>query len=83
MKARPGMSMLMLEESLDQVREFHHARDLFDFLAERFDFWQPTPENIKSWFWCHDDRIDWDTWILTIDGHAALFCDSDPTLLPS
>lgn len=82
MKTRPAMSMLLLEESMDQVREFNHQRDLFDYVCERFDFWRPTPENIKAEFYCQDDRIGWSTWLLCVDGHAALFCDGDPKTLP-
>ena len=74
-RARPAASMLPLDESMAQVREFEDREALFEYVKQAYDFWSPTEETIAVEFYAFDPRINWNTYLLTVDGNAALFLD--------
>ncbi len=75
MKARFAGSMMTLAESMENVVELKDRAELLKYLSERFDFWNPTDANVTIEPYGFDDRIDWDTHLVCIDGKAALFTD--------
>jgi hypothetical protein len=76
-KARPAGGSLTLDEAMDRELEFHDKDALLAYLAERFDFWHPTEQNvtIEPYTADIDERCGWRTHLLCIDGKAALFTD--------
>lgn len=73
-KIRPAMGMdTTLDETMARVVEIENRTELLEFLKREYAAWKPTDENVKIEFYCKDDRIDWDTHIVTIDGAAAVF----------
>ena len=46
-----------------------------EYLSREYEFWGPTEKNVEVKPYCYDDRIDWFTYLVTIDGKAALFTD--------
>jgi len=74
-KVRPAASSAPLDEMMGRVFELPDRAALLEYLQREYDFWQPTEENVEVRFYAHDDRIDWDTYLVTIDGKAALFAD--------
>ena len=79
MKIRPAMSMLLIDESMSQVTEVSTLEALRTYVKHRFDFWQPTDDNIEVQYYGFDERPEsgpWgDTFLITVDGKAALFSD--------
>lgn len=75
MKIRPAGSMMTLDESMAQVEEISTLEALRSYIKQRFYFWQPTDDNIEFKPWGFDARIGWDTFLITVAGHAALFSD--------
>lgn len=67
--------MLTIEESMADVEEVATLDALRSYIKRRFDFWQPTDDNIEFVPWGFDHRIGWDTYLITVDKKAALFCD--------
>lgn len=67
--------MQTIANAMERVFELKDHADLMDYLEREYDFWQPTNENVKVEFYCRDDRIDWDTYLVTVNGKAALFTD--------
>lgn len=78
MKIRPAMSMLLLAESMERVQEVKDLAALRELVKREFDFWNPTDQNIEFLPWGFDQRIGWDTYLITVDKKAALFCDGPP-----
>lgn len=76
-KVRPAGSMMELSESMKQVVEISDRTALIEYLQREYDFLNPTEENVKVKYHGRDDRIDWDTYLITIDGQATLFAN-DP-----
>ena len=64
-----------LSEAMDQVVEISDRKELIEYLQRECDYWHPTDENVEVKYHGHDDRIDWDTYLITIDGKAALFAN--------
>lgn len=60
---------------MDRVVELPDRAALLEYLQREYDFWEPTEENVEVKFYGRDDRIDWDTYLVTIDGKAALFAN--------
>ena len=67
--------MALLEDALGQARELQTWAELMVYLRGTYDFWQPTEDNVRLERYGWDRRIGWDTWLLTIDGNAAMFTD--------
>ncbi len=74
-KARPAGSMQTIDEAMGKLVDIRGRSHLLEYLKQEYDFWEPTDENVKVEFYGRDDRIDWDTYLVTIDGKAALFTD--------
>lgn len=70
---RPAGSMMSVYDSLKQNFEIGSFDELMVYLNERYEFFEPTPKNIEQLRWGWDERINWDTYLLTIGGNAALF----------
>jgi len=66
---------MTLADSMERVVEIPDREALMVYLLDNFDFWEPTPENVTCKFYARDERIDWDTHLICIDGKAALFAD--------
>lgn len=75
MKVRPAASFLDLAEAMRQVAEIHDADALLAYLTEHYEFCTPTRVNVRMRHYGKDNRIGWDTWLVTLDGHAVLFAD--------
>lgn len=67
--------MMELSEAMDQLVEIPDRKALLEYLQREYDFWQPTEENVEVKYYGQDDRIDWNTYLVTIDGKAALFAN--------
>ena len=75
-KARPAAGLgITINEAMKRVFELEDRPALLEYLRREYDFWQPTEKNVEVKHYCYDDRIDWDTYLVTIDGKAALFTD--------
>ena len=75
-KVRPAAGLgRTLDESMEKVVELEDRPALLEYLSREYDFWEPTEKNVEVKHYCYDDRIDWDTYLVTIDGKAALFTD--------
>lgn len=78
-KFRPAASSAPLDEMMERVFELPDREALIAYLQAEYEFWKPTEENVEVKHYGYDDRIDWDTYLVTIDGAAALFCDGPVT----
>ena len=76
MKIRPA-SAPSLAHAMAKVAEIHSRPQLIAYLQEHFDFWEVTEENVTIEKYGYDTRIGWDTYLISIDGKAALFADGD------
>lgn len=75
-KIRPA-SAASLEDAMDRVVEVKNFNELLSYLRHAYDFWNPTVNNVRVQHYGFDDRIGWDTWLVTVDGHAAVFADGE------
>jgi hypothetical protein len=84
MKARFAGSMMSLDESMGNVVEFADRAAMLAYLKEMFGCWSPMDENVTHQPYtidgspdgdCFDARIGWHTWLVCIDGKAAMFTD--------
>lgn len=73
MQVRPAASNALLSETMAKVVEIPDWQALLDYLQEHYSFWNPTKDNVAITPYGYDDRIEWNTYIITIDGKAALF----------
>ena len=64
-----------LDEAMALVVEIEDWAGLLEYLKRKYSFWRPTNENVRVEFYHRDDRIDWDTHLVTIDGKAAVFAN--------
>ncbi len=74
-KFRPAASSAPLDEMMARVFELPDREALIAYLQTEYEFWGPTEANVEVEFYARDDRSDWDTYLVTIDSKAALFCD--------
>lgn len=74
-KVRPAGSMMLLDESMERVIELADRPALIEYLQHEYDFLQPTEENVSCKFHGYDKRINWETYLITIDGDAVLFAN--------
>ena len=72
-----------LAESMETVKEIEPTKEaLFNFIKDSFKCW-PTMSKIKETdihieSYGYDNRIDWNTYIVTIDGYGVFgFTDGD------
>jgi hypothetical protein len=72
MQIRPASSP-DLATALEKVVEVASKQELLVYLQKNYDFWNPTEDNVKIEWYCFDDRINWNTYIVLIDGKAAAF----------
>jgi hypothetical protein len=75
MKIRPAGSMMSVYESMAQTTEVADLEALQAYVKQHFYAWDPTDENIQIQPWGLDPRNWWDTYLITVNGHAALFSD--------
>ncbi len=75
MKIRPASSFLSLDESMAHVTEVKDRAELVAFLREHWRRDEATEENVTIEPYQRDERIGWDTHLICVDGHAALFSD--------
>ena len=75
MKIRPAGSSQTLEESMEQVVEIPDRAAVLVFLREHYGLWEPTPANVTVKPFGYDPRTGWDTYLVSVDGNAALFSD--------
>lgn len=77
MKIRPAASSALLSEMMARVVEVHNFSELLTYLQVHYDFWGPTKDNvtIEEYGPGIDERISWDTHLICVGGHAALFSD--------
>lgn len=76
MKIRPHASAL--EESMERVTEVKDLRALLEYVKREFGFLNPTDTNIEFAPYSFDQRIGWDTYLITVDGKPVLLCDGPP-----
>lgn len=76
MKIRPAAGCgKTIYEAMSSVVEVADWQALLSYLQEQFYFWSPTNENVVIKPYCYDARTGWDTYMISIDGKAALFSD--------
>ena len=60
-----------LDESMEELKEFDTVEDLLNWLCEDSDIgWGKemfAVEDINFSYYCYDERIDWQTYIVTIN----------------
>lgn len=77
MKIRPASGMgVTLEDAMKKVVTINDRHELLDYLRQNYEWMNPTFENTTVKYYGYDDRIDWDTWLVCVDGKAVLFADS-------
>jgi hypothetical protein len=79
-KYRPHGMSLTLADAMAQVIEVASLDELVRRMRERVQDWYPidqlpTIDNIKVEPYGFDDRIGWDTYIVTVNGSAWGFTD--------
>ena len=74
-KVRPAASGLTIFDALEQAVEVEDWSALMAVLRERYDFWEPTDENVtvEKYGQGIDERCGWDTHLVCVAGKAALF----------
>ena len=80
---RPAMSMQTLEEAMAQAVEIVDETALMNYLRKQYDFWQPTEQNVTIQPWGYDKRCDWNTYLICVDGKAALYANCPFNLRPA
>lgn len=63
---------LSLHEAMKRRVEIKDYDHLMSYLDENFFYWKPF-KRITQQFYARDSRINWRTWLICIDGKAALF----------
>ena len=64
---------------METVVEIADRAALDEYLVKLFKPWMDvTPEMIETKPYTHDQRIDWDTWAVLVDGTIVGFTDGDP-----
>lgn len=66
---------LTVFESMSLARDIANWAELLEYLREHYDFWSPDEKSVTLEWYASDERIGWDTWLLCVDGKAALFTD--------
>lgn len=72
MKVRPARAG-SLESAMAEVCEVDSREALIDLLQQRG--YPASDLNVTIAHYCHDDRIGWNTHLVCVDGHGALFAD--------
>jgi hypothetical protein len=77
MRARPACCSGGLGAALEHQVELHTRAELLAYLRAHYDWMGPTDANvtIRKYGSGIDERIGWDTHLVSIDGKAALFSD--------
>lgn len=52
-----------LDESMQEIKHFKSIKDMAKYLSE---FWDCAVDNIYVSYYCYDERIDWETYVVTI-----------------
>jgi rubrerythrin len=60
---------------MELVFELPDRAALVEYLQDKYAFIGPTEENIRVRQYMFDERNQWDTYLVTVDGSAVLFCD--------
>lgn len=58
-----------LDESMAEKRTFETWDDFIMFLRDDWSRWYAEPRNVKVKPYAYDDRINWDTWIVSGEIH--------------
>lgn len=76
-KARPATSGLSLEQALERAVYLDGRVALFAYLRDAFEFWNPELDDIsmEKYGIGIDERCGWDTYLVSVDGKAAVFTD--------
>ncbi len=75
---RPAAGMgITVYEAMEHCVEITGWPALMSYLKVHYDFLNPTDENVEIRHYTYDDRIDWDTFLVTVDGKATLFTNGD------
>lgn len=79
-KIRPAAGLgTTIDEAMLRIVEIKNRAELLEYLEKEYDFWQPTSKNVEIKHYCYDKRIDWNTYLVTIDGKAAVFANGPIT----
>jgi hypothetical protein len=60
---------------MQRVTEIADRPALITYLQQHYGFWNPTDANVTMQPYGWDDRIGWDTYLVCVDGKAAVFTD--------
>lgn len=75
MKVRPAGSFQTLDEALARAVEVRSREELVTYMQREYSYWSPTDESVSIEPYGYDARCGWDTYIVCVDGKAALFAD--------
>ena len=75
MKIRPSSRFMLIDESMKHVLEIPDWEALVAFLEKEWRAWKPDSVVTVEKYGRFDERIGWDTHLVCVDGHAALFSD--------
>lgn len=72
MIVRPA-SAPSLADSMERATEVRTFSELLAHLRAHYPFWSPTEANVTIRPYGYDERIKWSTYLICVDGNAALF----------
>lgn len=78
MKIRPATGLgTLLADAMNWATEVADREELLAYLQEHYWFWGPIDENvtIEKYGDGIDKRCGWDTYLICVDGKAALYSD--------
>ena len=68
--------MQTLDQAMRSLVEWKDRTEMMAYLKDRFDFWEPDESNVTHEPYSGlDKRTGWDTWLVCVRGHAAMFTD--------
>lgn len=62
-------------EAVEQSIVVDDFASLMAHLEKHYDFWKPSVSNVTCEHYAYDDRIEWNTFLICVNGNAALFAD--------
>lgn len=65
-----------LQDSLKTITEIYSVEDIKDIVNTDFSYQGATVEEVKCQYECYDDRIKWDSYIISVKFH------NDPIIYP-
>jgi len=62
-----------IDESIETITVFHDYAELLDLLTSEYG--DLSKKHINIDYYCFDDRLNWDTYIITANGEVIAYTD--------